>query len=174
MTTKRGRPRGTGKNDTPYLMQVAEFMVADPKLKPTTAMKRVIATRREWGASDDTLLRRWQGKWKNVGADLLAAAKNRAESKPMRSIGGYRSSHGYPFEESATMRLMRAINETPMMRTMRAIEESPTMKVMRDMQRMQDLIDPPWLRHMREQEKLERTMRDLIDPPYLRAARGMF
>lgn len=174
MTKKRGRPRGTGKNDTPYLAQVAEFMVVDPKLKPTTAMKRVIATRRNWGATDDTLLRRWQDKWKNVGADLLSAAKERAASKPIRS-SGYRSSPGYgTVTETATMMLMRAIDDTPMMKAMRAIEESTTMKLMREMQRIEDLIDPPWQRKMREQERLERTMRDLIDPPYLRAARGMF
>jgi hypothetical protein len=32
-------------------------------LKPTAAMKRIIATRTDWGATDATLLRRWQGKW---------------------------------------------------------------------------------------------------------------
>lgn len=163
-------------------------MVADPKLKPTTAMKRVIATRKAWDEGEETLLRRWQVKWKDAGAALLAAAKERAAPKPMR--GGCVPAHGHygiaayrgfeesaamkaawAFDESPMMKAMRAIEDSPVTKAARAIEDSPVMKTMRDMQRMQDLIDPPLFRRIREQE---RAVRDRIDPPSLRAARGLF
>jgi hypothetical protein len=76
----RGRPPGEGKKDSPYLAQVADLVVSDSSLKPTTAMKRVMRSRNDWGASDETLLRRWQVKWKANHTVYLAAAHDRAES----------------------------------------------------------------------------------------------
>jgi hypothetical protein len=75
----RGRPPGEGKKDSPYLAQVADLVVSDSSLKPTTAMKRVMRSRNDWGASDETLLRRWQVKWKANHTVYLAAAHDRAE-----------------------------------------------------------------------------------------------
>jgi hypothetical protein len=77
----RGRPPGEGKKDSPYLAQVADLVVSDSSLKPTTAMKRVMRSRNDWGASDETLLRRWQVKWKANHTVYLAAAHDRAESQ---------------------------------------------------------------------------------------------
>jgi len=73
----RGRPRGSGKDDNHALTLVANYLVRDASLKPTTAMKRVLRTRKEWGATDASLLRRWQVKWKTQGEALLAAAQER-------------------------------------------------------------------------------------------------
>lgn len=78
----RGRPRGSGIDDTPALIQVAELLVRDASLKtPTTAMKRIISRRKDWGASDETILRRWQEKWRRRSGALLAAARERARPK---------------------------------------------------------------------------------------------
>jgi len=77
----RGRPRGSEKNDAPYLAQVADLLLRDQLLKPTTAMKRVMASRKDWGASDETLLRRWQVKWKERQQAFMAAARERARPK---------------------------------------------------------------------------------------------
>jgi hypothetical protein len=77
----RGRPPGEGKKDSPYLAQVADLVVGDCSLKPTTAMKRIMRRRNDWGASDETLLRRWQVKWKANHEVYLAAARDRAESQ---------------------------------------------------------------------------------------------
>jgi len=77
-----GRPRGSEINDTPALAQIADLLVREATLKPTTAMKRVMRARKDWGATDATLLRRWQGKWSQRGAALLAAARERARPKP--------------------------------------------------------------------------------------------
>ena len=76
----RGRPPGEGKNDSPYLAQVADLVVSDSSQKATTAMKRIMRSRNDWGASDETLLRRWQVKWKANHPVYLAAARDRAES----------------------------------------------------------------------------------------------
>ena len=81
-TRPRGRPRGSGKNDTPFLAQVADLLVRDPSTKPTTAMKRVIGKRKDWQSSDATLLRRWQVKWPQQKESLLTAARERARPRP--------------------------------------------------------------------------------------------
>jgi hypothetical protein len=85
MTTikrRRGRPPGTGKNDEGRLIQVAELMVRDASLRPTTAMKRVIYFRAERSETDATLVRRLQVKWRTSGEGLLARARKAAEPKP--------------------------------------------------------------------------------------------
>lgn len=181
MSTKRsrGRPQGTGKDDIPYLTQVADFILADPNLKPTTAMKRVLAVGHPWAETDETLLRRWQAKWKVSGGSLLASAIERAAAKASREGSGYTAIQRYGkighigFQETSAMKMMRLIDESPTMKLLRSIEESPAMKVMRDMQKLQDMIDPPFMRHMRAQERVQRAMLDVIDPPYLRALKRL-
>ncbi len=81
MTTKkhgRGRPEGSGKNDRPTLDRVADSIVKEAHLKPTTAMLRVIRSREGWDSTEPTLLRRLQGKWKKDSVALLSAARERA------------------------------------------------------------------------------------------------
>lgn len=77
----RGRPRGTGKNDILHLMRVADLLVSEPELKPTTAMKRVLREHKNWRQTDPTLIRRWQVKWKANRVLLLAAAHERAQAR---------------------------------------------------------------------------------------------
>ncbi len=79
---QRGRPRGSGKDDSAPLAKVADMMVHNPSLKPTTAMRRVLRDCDHRGeATDPTLLRRWQGKWKADRNSLLAAARDRARPR---------------------------------------------------------------------------------------------
>jgi len=82
----RGRPRGSGKNDEPYLAQVAELLIREPSLKPTTAMKRLMM-RHTWRETDQTLIRRWQGKWKEQSPALMAAARERARPRQTDPLG---------------------------------------------------------------------------------------
>lgn len=96
----RGRPRGTGKDDSPYLAQVADLLVRDSALKPTTAMKRVMIGRKDWDVTDTTLLRRWQVKWKDTGHSFLEAARKRNAPKPSTTRGG-----GYYSLRTATEQL---------------------------------------------------------------------
>jgi hypothetical protein len=90
---QRGRPLGSGKDDSRALALIADYLVRDSSLKPTTAMKRVMLSGKGWGATDATLLRRWQVKWKQHGETLLATARERA--KPKAEPGSYPGRYEY-------------------------------------------------------------------------------
>lgn len=78
MTThkrKRGRPLGSCKDDSHLLAQVADILLSDRKLKPTTAIKRVLAS------PDPSPIRRLQSKWRQEGSAYLEKAQNRAIRK---------------------------------------------------------------------------------------------
>ena len=72
---RRGRPVGSCKDDSHLLAQVADILVSDRKLKPTTAIKRVLAS------PDPSPIRRLQSKWKQDGSVYLAQAQNRTKRK---------------------------------------------------------------------------------------------
>jgi len=63
-------------------MQTALLMVRDPTLKRTTAMRRIIAARKDWPETDETLLRRLQVKWRVCGDALLARARRELDPRP--------------------------------------------------------------------------------------------
>jgi hypothetical protein len=76
----RGRPRGSGKDDSRHLAKVAEVLVKEPSLKPTAAMTRVMRSCGDWkAASEKALIRRWQQKWSNNKESFLLAARKRPE-----------------------------------------------------------------------------------------------
>jgi len=116
----RGRPRGSGKNDTSYLAHVAARLIGDPSQKPTTAMKRVIRSRAKWDANDSSFLRRWQVKWKADGPSLLCAAQKRVR---------------YPHREASVRS-----SELLWMQAAKNFENSLWMRAIRDME------NSPWLR----------------------------
>jgi hypothetical protein len=60
---RRGRPKGSGLDDTDQLKRVARMLEADPGLKPTTAIKAI-------GISDPSTIRRLRDKLRGSGADL--------------------------------------------------------------------------------------------------------
>jgi hypothetical protein len=62
---KRGRPPGTGKNDTDRLRKIAALMAADPGLKPTTAIKQI-------GETDPSTIRRLRDKFHEQQSALVA------------------------------------------------------------------------------------------------------
>jgi hypothetical protein len=63
---RRGRPKGSGLDDSSQLRRVADLLEADPHLKPTTAIKAI-------GVSDPSTIRRLREKLK---------------VEPLRSPGG--------------------------------------------------------------------------------------
>ncbi|MBB3138949.1 hypothetical protein FHS26_006729 [Rhizobium pisi] len=83
MHTKRprGRPAGSGIDDSRFLNEVADLLLANTRLKPTTAMRRVITTRKgAWIAhSEEAMLRRLQDKWKAHKAVFTAEAQRRQQ-----------------------------------------------------------------------------------------------
>lgn len=54
---RRGRPRGSGLDDQSQLRKISELLDADPRLKPTTAIKAI-------GVSDPSTIRRLREKLK--------------------------------------------------------------------------------------------------------------
>ncbi len=75
---QRGRPRGTGKDDSPLLRKIAVLMIDDDSLKMTTAIKRVLNnTELKPGEMPATVIRRLQHKWKEHGPAFLAKERQR-------------------------------------------------------------------------------------------------
>ena len=67
---KRGRPRGAGRrDDLPVLLRVAEAILANPSLKPTTEFRRIA------GIDNASAIRRFQVKWRQFEAGLLDVAR---------------------------------------------------------------------------------------------------
>ena len=75
MTRQRGRPVGTQINDNPTLTKMADLIAVNPALRPTTAIRRVLA------APGPSIIRRLQVKWKDHGAGLLVDAKARLDAR---------------------------------------------------------------------------------------------
>lgn len=169
---KRGRPTGTGKNDNLFLQRVAELLIADPRLKPTTAIKRVIYKRADQSEQDVTLVRRLQGKWKVVGTELLQAARHRADQKaaadkivPVRT--GQRATSRLYDEAIGQLaitdtlsRMTRGLDiSRSLQKAMNPLGDTMS-KIMEQERRFRDLMDPPALRAMRElNERIERMMK---------------
>jgi hypothetical protein len=110
----RGRPRGSGKPDGSTLRQVGELLAEDPKLRPTTAIKRLI------GIKNNSDIRRLQVKWRAEGKTLLSQAKERRERRPVSA----------PVAAWRDPRLMQRINEMlgPWATARSAWLESPAVK----------------------------------------------
>ena len=95
--TKRrvGRPAGSGMiDDDPPLIRVAEILLDQPQMKPTTAMRQVLRTMpltTEEG--DRTILRRWQSRWKVRSARYTEKAK--AKRQPTVTVHRSASGGGY-------------------------------------------------------------------------------
>ncbi|WDI32395.1 hypothetical protein PUV54_04205 [Hyphococcus flavus] len=70
---KRGRPTGSGIDDSATLEKVAQLVYQNPKLKFATAAKQL-------GIFDDSVIRRVREKWKKQKPILLNAAKAKAEN----------------------------------------------------------------------------------------------
>lgn len=67
---QRGRPKGTGINDRDTLMRIAEIVVANPALKPTTAIKQA-------GITNPSTIRRLRDKFAEHGDELIAQVRKR-------------------------------------------------------------------------------------------------
>ena len=59
--TSRGRPKGTGIDDSDRIARIVEMLRSDPNLKPTTAI-------RVMGFSDPSAIRRLRDKYKQFTA----------------------------------------------------------------------------------------------------------
>lgn len=73
----RGRPKGSGIDDSAQLAAIARLIDADPKLKPTTAIKAL-------GITDPSIIRRLRDKYSEVRGG--AAAPVAAEAPEPRTL----------------------------------------------------------------------------------------
>jgi hypothetical protein len=74
----RGRPKGSGKPDGPTLREVADLLLENPGLKPTTAIKRM-------GIKNPSDIRRLQAKWREHGPSLCSEAERRCRARRTRA-----------------------------------------------------------------------------------------
>lgn len=66
-TARQGRPKGSGLDDSQQLARIAALLAADPKLKPTTAIRSL-------GIEDPSLIRRLRNKYRAEQAVLQTNA----------------------------------------------------------------------------------------------------
>lgn len=171
----RGRPPGTGLNDHPTLNKVADVLLANPRLKPTTAMGRVL------DKPGRSTVRRLQVKWRAKGEIYLAEAEARraAEQQAHRqsleatirrqSAQAYRASRGMGAAlaalDSPAMRAIQEALNSPAMRAMRELQDSPTMRALNELQ------NSPAMRAVRElhNSPTMRAMQEAMNSPGMRA-----
>ena len=189
---KRGRPQGTGLDDSRTLHAMAELIAGDAAVRPTTAIKRVLPS------PNHAEIRRLQVKWKVDGPRLLAAARarrqqrdearrsqrseaflNRVRSQQEAAMNAISSAVGGHFSavraaqelyDSPTMRAARELYDSPTMRTARELYDSSAMRAARD------LYDSPTMRIAREMANTSgmRLAREMANSPEARIAREMY
>lgn len=172
----RGRPKGTGIDDRPVLLQMAELIVAKPTLRPTTALKRIVRR------PSESYERRIQAKWRVVGEALCAEVRARAandRAPVMRGAALSPVALARRVAASPVLSAMDALHNNPTMRALRAFEDSPAMRAARALEdgpigQAKRLLDSnPSLRMMIELENSPamRMAREIANNPVLKAAR---
>ena len=73
-SARYGRPKGTGLDDRRQLASIAAALVANPKLKPTTAIRSL-------GVDNPSTIRRLRDKFNLEQGKLLAEARRASRSK---------------------------------------------------------------------------------------------
>jgi hypothetical protein len=145
ISKRRGRPAGTDyKEDLDALGLVADLLVADPALKPSTAMRSVCKSRKWKGQTDEAIVARLLRKWKTLGAAQLASARERRvrrEPKPV-TVGRVQ------FENPAFFAEVYA-RMTDFQAKMAAVSE-PARKAM---ERIAESMNNPSMRTFLEQQK---------------------
>ena len=82
-TARQGRPKGSGVDDSQQLARIAALLAADPKLKPTTAIRSL-------GIEDPSLIRRLRDKYraKQAVSETNTRQKTTAKPKPKAAANG--------------------------------------------------------------------------------------
>jgi hypothetical protein len=78
-TVRYGRPKGTGLDDRQQLETLAALLAADPKLKPTTAIRAL-------GVKDPSIIRRLREKFRVEQATLMADARRAVRPRSSRTL----------------------------------------------------------------------------------------
>jgi hypothetical protein len=155
-----GRPKGDGTNDDKELAAMADMILANPGLRPTTAYKRVVHRPTE------AAIRRIQAKWRERRETLLAAAGDRRDRARERTAISPSAARAARFE-SATETAARRMDE------MLGGFRSGLGRELAAMQALRDAVDPPALRELRRimDNPLAKAMRSLDESTGVRAMR---
>ncbi len=161
----RGRPVGTGKDDAPTLARLADFILANPKMRPTTAMKRI-------DIFDPSVIRRLQGKWR-IEADhhmAQARARHAVATAPSRRTNS-------PYSPRAARQLAgahRIMNDALGMSHFAAIQaalENPTLRAAREMMNRPEMLAAQKAARRYRESPAMQAMRELQGSPAVQAAR---
>lgn len=165
MTERRlpGRPRGDGIDDERELAAMADMLLANPTMRPTTAYKRIV---RRPGQS---AIRRIQAKWRDRRETFLAAATERRAQAQAKTAARTVSSGSSPLRlatEAAARRIDGFVAGLAFGRDVQT--ELSALAALRD------AVDPPAVRRLREltQNPLANAMRAMDGHPSLRAMRA--
>lgn len=148
----RGRPKGTViATDQKTLEAIADLIVRESALRPTTAIKRVVPN---W---TDTIVHRLLGKWRKSSAALLLDAQQRQKELRDPASISTQSNSVYLLAEIARM------DANPVLRTARELASSSALKAARKM------MDSPTLRMIRQMQESPsvRLIRELQNSPTL-------
>jgi len=162
-STRRGRPRGTGIDDSSTLAVVADVLLASPGMRPTTAMKRAVR------GVEATRLRRLQEKWRDHGTRLLAEARERAKQRDDVAARAAAAHALAVAKQGLSVALRNPIGMADHKATRTALDilGRPAMKAMQLEHAAIAGLFPQHLGDLVGNKKLM----DLMDPPALRALR---
>lgn len=168
MTERRlpGRPRGDGIDDERELAAMADMLLANPTMRPTTAYKRIVRR------PEQSAIRRIQAKWRDRRETFLTAATERRAQAQARtaartvSSGSSGSSSMRLATEAAARRIDGFVAGLAFGRDVQT--ELSALATLRD------AVDPPAVRRLREltQNPLANAMRAMDGHPSLRAMRA--
>ena len=152
-------------------------MIQEPLLKPTAAMRRVMV-HHTWRETNETLIRRWQVKWKATGPSLLAATRRervritlpavptepawvladrimkQVEDSPLNRMVKQLEKQ---VEDSPFMRMAKQIEDSPLMRMAKEIEDSTLMRMVKQ---IEDSSMAKFMRDVRSP-----SMKQFLQPP---------
>jgi len=186
----RGRPVGTGKDDAPTLSRMADLMLANPNLRATTAMKRIL------DVLDPSVIRRLQVKWRadanryleqaRARRAVAAAPSRRANAtytpRTVRQLAGAQRTMHDALGMSHLASIQAAL-ENPTLRAAREMMGSPGMLAAQEaarryhespaMQAIEAFRSSPTMRAIEEMQNSPamQAMRELQSSPGMQAAR---
>ncbi|OMP68913.1 hypothetical protein BV900_27875 [Agrobacterium tumefaciens] len=130
----------------PHLSKVAELMVERGIKKPTTGMRAYLVTSGPlFKETDETLIRRWQVKWKTFGEELLVAAHENKLAESARRKSSETSAALSQFavklvRDRLNPTLLQQINSVLLPTVTRMNEWQSALKVMHDMSENSQLM----------------------------------
>lgn len=124
MKRGRGRPVGTGIDDVPILSKIADIILANPSLRPTTVIRQCL------DKPGPSIIRRLQVKWKERSAEFMDQARSRRDAaisrSPSQQVGGLLLTSQAVRQMLEVQRKMHEMMNIPGLRAAHELMSSPT------------------------------------------------